>query len=147
MGRVWVSGGFVPGDSVVKNLPANAEDTSLIPGPGRSHIPGDSEAQAPQPLKPECQESCSTTREATAVKSPSTAIREKPQLTVTRGSPSAATRTQHSHKKKKASGKDPGVGRNYYGIRERESNWNIMYSSIPSYFLSEPQIHCLMWPR
>ena len=58
MGRVGVSGeeggGFVPGDSGVKNLPANAEDTSLIPGPGRSHIPGDSEAQAPQPLKPEC---------------------------------------------------------------------------------------------
>ena len=23
----------------VKNLPANAEDTSLIPGPGRSHMP------------------------------------------------------------------------------------------------------------
>ena len=41
-----------PGDSVVKNPPANAEDVSLIPGPGRSHIPGDSESQAPQPLKP-----------------------------------------------------------------------------------------------
>ena len=28
-----------PGGSVVKNLPANAGDTSLTPGPGRFHIP------------------------------------------------------------------------------------------------------------
>ena len=28
-----------PGDAVDKNLPASAGDTSLIPGPGRSHIP------------------------------------------------------------------------------------------------------------
>ena len=27
-----------PGGSVVKNMSANAEDTSLIPGPQRSHI-------------------------------------------------------------------------------------------------------------
>ena len=27
-----------PGGSVAKNLPANAGDTGLIPGPGRSHI-------------------------------------------------------------------------------------------------------------
>ena len=27
-----------PGGSVVKNLPANVGDTSLIPGPGRSHM-------------------------------------------------------------------------------------------------------------
>ena len=32
------SRGF-PGGSEVKNLPANAEDTGLIPGPERSHIP------------------------------------------------------------------------------------------------------------
>ena len=31
-------GGF-PGGSVVKNPPANAEDMSLIPGSGRSHMP------------------------------------------------------------------------------------------------------------
>ena len=30
-------GGF-PGGSVVKNLPANAGDTGLIPDPGRSHV-------------------------------------------------------------------------------------------------------------
>ena len=28
-----------PGDAVVENLPADAEDTGLIPGPGRSHMP------------------------------------------------------------------------------------------------------------
>ena len=27
----------LPGDAVVKNLPANAGDTVLSPGPGRSH--------------------------------------------------------------------------------------------------------------
>ena len=31
-------GGF-PGGAVVKNLPANAGDTGLSPGPGRSHMP------------------------------------------------------------------------------------------------------------
>ena len=28
-----------PGGSVVKNLPANARDLHLIPGPGGSHMP------------------------------------------------------------------------------------------------------------
>ena len=28
----------VPGDSVVKNLPANARNTGFIPGPGGSHL-------------------------------------------------------------------------------------------------------------
>ena len=28
-----------PGGAVVKNLPANAGDTGLNPGPGRSHMP------------------------------------------------------------------------------------------------------------
>ena len=28
-----------PGGAVVKNLPANAEDTHSSPGPGRSHMP------------------------------------------------------------------------------------------------------------
>ena len=32
-------GGF-PGGPVVKNLPCNAGDTSLIPGPGRCHMHG-----------------------------------------------------------------------------------------------------------
>ena len=28
-----------PGGAVVENLPANAGDTGLSPGPGRSHVP------------------------------------------------------------------------------------------------------------
>ena len=31
--------GDIPGGAVVKNLPANAGDTGLSPGPGRSHVP------------------------------------------------------------------------------------------------------------
>ena len=33
-----VNKGF-PGDSVIKNLPANARDTGLTPDLGRSHMP------------------------------------------------------------------------------------------------------------
>ena len=28
------------GASLIKNVPSNAEDTGLIPGPGRFHTPG-----------------------------------------------------------------------------------------------------------
>ena len=37
-----------PGGSVVKNPPANARDTGLIPDPGRSHMPQSSQACVPQ---------------------------------------------------------------------------------------------------
>ena len=39
-----------PGGSVVKKQPANAEDMSSIPGPGRSHLPWSNEAHEPQLL-------------------------------------------------------------------------------------------------
>ena len=42
--------GDFPGDTVVKNLPANAGDTGLIPGPERSHMLWSSQAHAPQLL-------------------------------------------------------------------------------------------------
>jgi len=45
-----MKGGGFPGDSVVKNLPANAGDTGLIPDPGRFHMPQSNEAHVPQPL-------------------------------------------------------------------------------------------------
>ena len=38
-----------PGGSVVKNLPTNARDTGVIPGPGRSHMPPSNEARATRP--------------------------------------------------------------------------------------------------
>ena len=41
-----------PGGWVVKNLPANAGDTSLIPDPGGSHVPQSNWACAPQLLSP-----------------------------------------------------------------------------------------------
>ena len=34
-----IKAGDFPGDAVVKNPPANAGDTGLSPGPGRSHMP------------------------------------------------------------------------------------------------------------
>ena len=39
-----------PGGSVVKNLPANAGETGLIPDLGRSHMPRSNEAHEPQLL-------------------------------------------------------------------------------------------------
>ena len=41
-----------PGGSVVKNLPANAGDTDLIPGSVRSHTLRSNSAHAPLPLEP-----------------------------------------------------------------------------------------------
>ena len=42
--------GDFPGGAVVKNPPANAGDTGLSPGPGRSHVPRGNWARAPQLL-------------------------------------------------------------------------------------------------
>ena len=39
-----------PVGSGLKNKPANAGDTGLIPGPGRSHMPQGNSARAPQLL-------------------------------------------------------------------------------------------------
>ena len=39
-----------PGGPVVRNPPCNARDTSLIPDPGRSHIPQENLACVPQVL-------------------------------------------------------------------------------------------------
>ena len=38
-----------PGGPMVKNLPANAEDTGLITGPGRFHMPLSPGATTPEP--------------------------------------------------------------------------------------------------
>ena len=93
-----------PGDSVVKNPPANAGDTGLIPGLGNPTCHGATKPmlynywscaleprscqllgsciatiEACEPSRP-----CSTTREATALRSPSTPTREWPLLAGTR---------------------------------------------------------------
>ena len=44
--------GDFPGGTVDKNLPANAGDTGLIPGPGRFLMSQSNQAQALQLLKP-----------------------------------------------------------------------------------------------
>ena len=49
MSEAWLRN--FPGGSVVKNPPANAGDTDLIPGPGRSHMGQSNWALAPQLLK------------------------------------------------------------------------------------------------
>ena len=78
-----------PGGSVVKNPPANARDTGLIPDLGRSPMLWSNKACAPQPLslcsrtwEPQLLSPCalyslcSTTKEATAVRSLCTTVRE-----------------------------------------------------------------------
>ena len=37
--RLYRKMGDFPGGAVVRNLPADAGDTGLSPGPGRSHMP------------------------------------------------------------------------------------------------------------
>ena len=41
-----------PGGPVVENPPANAENTGLISGPGRFHVPQGNQARAAQLVKP-----------------------------------------------------------------------------------------------
>ena len=62
-----------PGGAVVKNLPASAGDMGLSPGPGRSHMPRNNKARAPQLLslcsrayKPQLLSISATTTEACA---------------------------------------------------------------------------------
>ena len=87
-----------PGGPVVKNLPANAGDRGSIPGQGRSHVLWSNWDHAPWLLNPHAVTSestccnhwspcaysaCSTTREATTVRSPSTETKSSscsPQL-------------------------------------------------------------------
>ena len=62
--------GFL-GGAVVTNLPANAGDMGLSPGPGRPHMPRSNEAHVPQLLilrsrshEPQLLSPCATTAEA-----------------------------------------------------------------------------------
>ena len=41
-----------------KNLPANAEDMGLIPGPGRFYMLRSNQAHVPQLLKSPCSKDC-----------------------------------------------------------------------------------------
>ena len=62
-----------PGGAVVESPPADAGDTGLYPGSGRSHMPHSGWAREPWPLSLCVQSLCSATGEATAVRGPRTA--------------------------------------------------------------------------
>ena len=69
-----------PGGAVVENLPANAENTGSSPGLGGSHMPRSNWAYEPQLLSLHVWSLCSTTREATMVRGPRTAMKSGPHL-------------------------------------------------------------------
>ena len=87
-----------PGGAVVESLPANAGDTGLSPGLGRSHMPRSSWAREPQLLSLRVWSLCSTTGEAAIVKRPAHRDEEWPPLAATGESPRTETKTQHSQK-------------------------------------------------
>ena len=72
--------GGLPGGTVVENLPANAGDTGSSPGLGRPHMPRSNWAREPQLLSLRVWSLCSTTREATTVRGPCTAMKSGPRL-------------------------------------------------------------------
>ena len=72
-------GGF-PGGTVVENLPANAGDTGLSPGLGRSHMLWSNWAHEPQLLSLSVWSLCSATREVAIVRGPRTAMKSGPRL-------------------------------------------------------------------
>ena len=88
---------------VVKNLPANVEDTSLIPAPERFHRPRGNKAYLRQLLRLQF-----ATTEVYPFESPHSATREaitKCLHTPTRESPPAAMMTQHKQNLKKRKNK------------------------------------------
>ena len=65
---------------MVENLPANAGDTGLHPGLGRSHMPRSNWAREPQLLSLRVWSLCSTTREAAITRGLRTAMKSGPHL-------------------------------------------------------------------
>ena len=65
----------IPGGPEVKNLPANAGDVSLIPGPGRSDMPRGSRAHVLQLVKPAAHLGAGA---PTATRRPHAAVRRDP---------------------------------------------------------------------
>ena len=68
---------------MVKNPPANAGDTDLVPGLGRSHMLGATKPNEPQIPKPAL---------------PKPVLHKKPWISATGESPCTATKTQGSQK-------------------------------------------------
>ena len=72
-------GGF-PGGAVLENLPANAGDTGLSPGLGRSHMPWSNWAREPQLMSLCIWSLFSATGEAATVRGPCTVMKSGPHL-------------------------------------------------------------------
>ena len=97
-----------PGGPVGGSLPANAEDTGWIPGPGKSHMPQSNKAHEPQlliahsrPHEPQLLsplESMLCNKRSHHNEKSMHRNKEKPPFTTTGESPLAATKTQRSHK-------------------------------------------------
>ena len=68
-----------PGGAAVESLPANAGDMGSSPGLGRSHMLRSNWAHEPQLLSLRVWSLCSTTREATIVRGPRTAMKSGPR--------------------------------------------------------------------
>ena len=69
-----------PGGTVVESLPANAGDTGLSPGLGRSHMPRSNWARKPQLLSLRIWSLFSATREAAIVRGLRTMMKSGPRL-------------------------------------------------------------------
>ena len=93
---IKINQGF-PGGAVVESPPANAGDTGLSLGLGRSHMPRSSWAREPQLLSLRVWSLCSATREDTTVRGPRTAMKSGPRLLQLEKA-LAQKQTQHSHK-------------------------------------------------
>ena len=91
---------------MVENLPANAGDTGSSPGLGRSHMPQSNWARESQLLSLCVWSLCSTTREATIVRGPCTAMKSGPRLPqlekalAQKRRPNTAIKTKNKQKKK-----------------------------------------------
>ena len=82
-----------PGGAVVESPPADAGDTGLCPGPGRSHMPRSGCAREPWPLSLCVRSLGSATGEAIAVRGPRTAKKKK-QLKIRRERTGLLTETK-----------------------------------------------------
>ena len=86
------------GGPVVKNLPAIAGNTGLIPGPGRFHV-----LQAAKPVCHNCGsqqalEPVLLNKRSHCKEKPKHKTREKTRFTTTRENPCVTMKSQHSHK-------------------------------------------------
>ena len=86
----------------LRNLHANARNTSYIPGPGRSHIKG---LLSPYTTTAESMSLCSTTGADTTMRSPYTASKSSPQSLQQKKAPVQQGR-RSTAKKKKSSRKE-----------------------------------------